>query len=433
MTMGNREADRQVLLGRVRESLKRAGAGADACRFFVPGRIEVLGKHTDYAGGRSLVCAVDRGFVVAAAPRRDDRVRVLDVASGREALLALDPRLPEPPAAWARYPATVLRRIARNFDGARTGADVAFLSDLPVASGMSSSSAFMVAVFLAVAAVNRLEETSAYRREIRTGEDLAGYLATVENGQSFGSLTGDRGVGTFGGSEDHTAMLCCRAGELSQYSFCPVRHERQVPAPAGHVFAIGMSGVIAEKTGAARDAYNRASLAVSAILDAWRAASGREDRSLAAAVANGAGRELSQIVERATARGFSLDVLRARFDQFVEESERIVPAAGDALAAGDLAAFGSLVDRSQRLAERLLGNQVPETAGLAASARELGAVAASAFGAGFGGSVWALVREDDAPGFVERWRGGYGAAFPGAAAGASFFTSRPGPAAMPIS
>jgi galactokinase len=425
-------AAREEALGRLRDALRRAGGAAPVGQYFVPGRIEVLGKHTDYAGGRSLVCAVEHGFVVAAAPRKDDRVRVMDVAGGREALLALDPRLPEPRDAWARYPATVFRRVARNFDEARTGADIAFVSDLPLASGMSSSSAFMVAMYFAVATVNDLGQHPAYRRDIRSRQDLASYLATVENGQSFGSLTGDRGVGTFGGSEDHTAMLCCRAGELSQYSFCPVRHERQVPAPPGYEFVVAVSGVIAEKTGAAKDAYNRASLAVQAILGAWRAASGREDASLAAAVANGAARETDEIVKRATVRGFAADLLRGRFEQFVEESSTLVPAAGDALVAGDIERFGQVADRSQRLAEQLLRNQVPETVALAASARENGALAASAFGAGFGGSVWALVRAESVAGFVERWRGDYAARFPDEAARSAFLATRPGPAAMAI-
>ena len=69
----------------------------------------------------------------------------------------------------------------------------------------------------------------------------------------------------------------------------------------------------------------------------------------------------------------------------------IVPGAADALAEGDLDRFGALVDRSQAGAEAALGNQVPETIHLQRSARRLGARAASAFGAGFGGSVWALV------------------------------------------
>ncbi len=207
---------RDALLSSSRAALSGIAAAEAVSAFWVPGRIEVLGKHTDYAGGRSLVCAAEQGFAVVAAPRADSRVRLLNVADGSEVVLALDARLAEPPEAWMRYPATVLRRMARNFPDAARGADLAFASDLPPASGMSSSSAFVIAVFLAVSGVNQLVDDPRYREAIATPEDLAAYLATVENGQSYGALAGDRGVGTFGGGEDHTAMLCCRAGELSQ-------------------------------------------------------------------------------------------------------------------------------------------------------------------------------------------------------------------------
>jgi galactokinase len=423
-------AARDELFGRVREALHSSGAGSETVHVFVPGRIEVLGKHTDYAGGRSLVCAVERGFAVMASPRADALVRLIDVAGARVEPLALDPQLPQPAEAWARYPATVCRRVARNFPDARVGADVAFLSDLPLASGMSSSSAFMVATFLALAAMNRLHTRPAYRQAIDSPEALAGYLATVENGQSFGALTGDRGVGTFGGSEDHTAMLCARGGELSQYSFCPVRHERQVAFPSDRVLVVAVSGVVAEKTGAAREAYNRASLMVRALLDAWNAVTGRSDACLAAAVAHGAAEHLPEILPSAAERGFDVDSLEARFDQFVEESMALVPEAGDALLAGDLPRFGTIVDRSQALTEHRLRNQVPETVALASSARELGAEAASAFGAGFGGSVWALVPEAAAADFTDRWASRYRAAFPAAARDAAFLATRPGIAAF---
>ena len=89
-----------------------------------------------------------------------------------------------------------------------------------------------------------------------------------------------------------------------------------------------------------------------------------------------------------------------------------MPAAADALAAADLAAFGAVAAESQHLTETLLGNQVPETIALAATARELGAVAASAFGAGFGGSVWALVPRADADAFASDWLARHRAAFP---------------------
>mgnify|MGYP001365015296 CR=1 FL=1 len=89
-----------------------------------------------------------------------------------------------------------------------------------------------------------------------------------------------------------------------------------------------------------------------------------------------------------------------------------------------------MVDRSQHLAESLLANQVPETVALQRLAREHGAVAASAFGAGFGGSVWALVPGAAADDFVERWGRVYRASHPLAAKRSSFFVSAPGPRAV---
>ena len=91
------------------------------------------------------------------------------------------------------------------------------------------------------------------------------------------------------------------------------------------------------------------------------------------------------------------------------------------------------MDRSQADAERLLGNQVPETAFLAAAARRCGAVAASAFGAGFGGSVWALVPAADVGRFTAAWSSAYADAFPDAAADARFFETAAGPAAVRLS
>jgi galactokinase len=71
---------------------------------------------------------------------------------------------------------------------------------------------------------------------------------------------------------------------------------------------------------------------------------------------------------------------------------------------------------------------VPETIALARTARELGAYAASAFGAGFGGSVWTMVAADEAGGFARRWRDAYAAASREAAARSEFFVSAAAPA-----
>jgi galactokinase len=421
----------EALLEAADAALDKLGAPSpDTRRFVVPGRLEVLGKHTDYAGGRSLLCAVERGICFAVAPRADKRLRIVDAVRGRAAELTVTPDLAAAPGHWSNYPATVARRLARNFPGALTGADIAFASDLPSAAGMSSSSALVVGFFTALADVNGLERQPAYAANIRRSEDLAGYLGTVENGQSFGSLEGDHGVGTAGGSEDHTAILCCRADQLSQYAFCPIRHERSVRLPPAWVFAIGVSGVVADKSASALDAYNRASRTTEVMLEAWRTATKRTDPCLADAVDSSpdAPARMREILRAAAGTPYPPRTLLDRLEQFLAERTEIIPEAGDCLARGDVEGIGLVVDRSQRMAERLLGNQVPETIALARAARGLGAAAASAFGAGFGGAVWALVERRRADDFLERWAGAYRTAFPARAPAAEFFLTRPGPA-----
>ncbi len=400
-------------------------AASETLRFFVPGRIEVLGKHTDYAGGRSLLAAAERGLCVAAAPREDRLVRITSAGRGATITVSLDPEPPAPVSGWGLYASTAARRLIDNFAGPWRGADVGLASDLPAAAGLSSSSALVIALFAVLAAVNRLDERSDYRAVIRSPEDLAGYLGAIEAGRAFGPWAGDAGAGALIGSEDHTAILCARAGDLSQYAFLPVRLERSVRLPSGWTFAVAASGVAADKTGAARESYNRLSRSA----DAIRQVSGTDGRSLLAAIIgtpDGAER-IRGALSGSDHPEFSAAELLARFEQFLEETTRLIPEAGDALADRNVGALGPLADRSQELAERVLRNQVPQTTFLARCARELGAAAASAFGAGFGGSVWALAETAAAEGFLLRWRERYLRAFPGLADRCDFFATRPGP------
>jgi galactokinase len=411
-----------------------AAGGQPPLAFFVPGRIEVLGKHTDYAGGRTMVAAIERGFCLAALPRDDRQIVVIDAASGETIVFRADADLKPQAGSWANYPMTVARRVARNFPGATRGADIALVSDLPPAAGMSSSSALMVGVFLALSEINRLAARDEYWHNIGSPIDLAGYLGTIENGQSFGTLEGDRGVGTFGGSEDHTAILCAVPDHVSQYAFCPVEFEKMIPLPPGYVFAVGASGVVAEKTGAARAKYNTASRLVSTLTEIWRRNTDRDDPHLAAALGSSAdaGPRLLAMIEASTSSESIRAALAARLEHFSIESGEIIPEAGDALAGGHLRTFGRLVDRSQQAAEQLLGNQVPETVFLAAAARRLGAVAASSFGAGFGGSVWALIEAVKVESFLASWEAEYRAEFPQHAPLAHFFATAAGPAAFRV-
>ncbi|WP_371151767.1 galactokinase family protein [Buchananella felis] len=403
-------------------TIRPLAAPAQEVTWVVPGRIEVLGKHTDYAGGRSLLAASDVGIRFAAKAIDEPVLRVRsDAIPGEVVEVSFTEAHSDRKGHWSGYPAAVAARLGANFPDLVRGTEVEISSTLPLASGMSSSSAMIVGLARAVIDVSGIESSEAFSDNISTLEQYAAYLACVENGQSFGSLAGHAGVGTFGGSEDHTAMLCCTAGELSQFSFCPTRFERRVSFPADHTFVIAVSGVLAEKSGKARELYNRASLSTREIVGMWNRATGRKDIYLASAV-----RSMDDAPDRIRDLLGRDSYLRGRFEQFLIESETLVRGAGDALAAGDLTEFGRLVDESQNWTEEGLQNQVQQTVYLQRLARRLGATAASAFGAGFGGSVWALVPTAQAESFAAEWKAAYQARFEDEAPRASTIITRPG-------
>ena len=369
--------------------------------WWVPGRLEVFGKHTDYAGGRTLVAAVPRGIAITARPRADGTIQVMDARRGDR--LTLGPMDDARFGGWRHYVEVVARRLATSFPGARLGADIVFASDLPRASGMSSSSALVVAMSAALVHIADIESRPEWQANVRNRLDTAGYFACIENGMAFGSLAGDAGVGTHGGSEDHAAIIAGRPGELSAFGFVPMRHLADVRVPDDWRFVLAPSIVRSSKTGAEKDAYNRLARGAQALLELWNAGD-RPASSIAAAIASDpeAADRLRHRVRASSVAGWSTDALEKRLDHFIREDAR-APQALDAFRAMDAVRLGELSAGSQADAEHLLGNQVPETSELARSARALGAFASCSFGAGFGGSVWALVPRAEAESFAARW------------------------------
>ena len=388
-------------------------------RWFVPGRLEVFGKHTDYAGGNSLLAAVDRGITIDLEDAPAD-ITASTTASPGELVLRSGESPTLPAGHWGGYVFAVLERIRLNFGDVRP-ARLRIDSDLPLASGMSSSSALVVALALSLIDHNNLRETSQWQENIRDDVDLAGYMACFENGMSFGTLEGVRGVGTFGGSEDHTSMLCCKADHLTQFRFCPIVEGPSVRLPDELSFVVAVSGLLAEKTGSALASYNQASIRTREIVTAWNDATGRADVTIADALAVD-----EDAVEGLRAVVAHSPELASRLRAFLTESEEIIPSATAALEMGDLVTFGGLSDLSQRNADQQLGNQLPETNRLQELARELGAHGSTSFGAGFGGSVWALTRTDDAEAFSSEWLARYTREFPDVEDRASVLVTRPG-------
>ncbi|MGB1049266.1 MAG: galactokinase family protein [Rhodothermales bacterium] len=366
---------------------------------WVPGRIEVLGKHTDYAGGDSLTCASIHGMAVF-VQRHAGRSLIIDDASrGQRVELLYDNPIPQ--ASWTRYPSVVLSRVIRHFGAPPVGIRVIIHSDLPSASGMSSSSALIITVLLAL-----LGELGKESLPFTSREDLAGFAGAIESGADWREWKGDDGVGTRGGSQDHTAILCSRAGMLSLFGYQPIRCHARVALPDSVSFIVAGSGVKARKTGEAKHAYNRASERAKAVAKLYS-----EDLD----------EYYPHMGAMMTAPHFDRESLRwaipdddlwDRFQQFEREVDHVIPEALRAIDAADWHTFKKVVSESQAMAAKWLHNQIPETESLAEKAVELGALAASSFGAGFGGAVWALVSSEAAEHFAEAWKAAYAQAFP---------------------
>lgn len=422
---------RSALIARTIEGFTAAAGHAPAWCWHVPGRIEIFGKHTDYAGGESLLATVPRGFAVAAAPRDDHRVRVIDARHHEEVLVSLDEREP-PLRGWANYVAVTARRLRANFPDRSWGTDIAIASDLPRAAGVSSSSAMVVAIATALIRRSGVTESELWRGSIASVDELAWYLGCVENGLTYRDLPGTAGVGTHGGSQDHTAILACRPGQVSRFGFMPVQRLADIPMPADWRFIVMSSGVHADKAGSVRERYNRASLAVRALVRLWQESAGTGNPSLTAALRSTPDAEdrLRALVHREPVEGFTVDALERRLTALVRELDRI-PRAAQAFVAGDTQGLGEETCASQADAEQLLGNQIPETVTLARLAGEAGAFAASAFGAGFGGSVWALAPAEEAEAVATRWRAAYErTCHP--TGHVEHFTCRPGPPVVEV-
>eukprot|EP00929_Paragymnodinium_shiwhaense_P059898 TRINITY_DN29965_c0_g1_i3.p1 TRINITY_DN29965_c0_g1~~TRINITY_DN29965_c0_g1_i3.p1 ORF type:complete len:508 (-),score=100.25 TRINITY_DN29965_c0_g1_i3:220-1743(-) len=449
---------------------------SEALAFWVPGRIEVAGKHTDYAGGRSLLAATTKGFAVVALPRADNVCRIFTAfgmsRERKSAVLHISKDLEAEQGHWSAYPAAVIRRLAKNFQISK-GADIAVECDLPESSGMSTSSAVICYMWCVLAHTNSIEDTTAYKTHLSSPEELYSYLGFIENGQDAPGLPGDKGVGTFGGSEDHTAIMSCRPNELRMYSYCPTKDEGVFPFSEAAVFVVAVSGALAEKTGDAMADYNNAAFLARDAAAAWCVAETKRRGMLPSETFLEGKPNLAEIVRHKRkldgngdsdigkqAKRLRLEIgeciadvddgktygpsgadssvkykagaLRERFEHFFDESEEIVAQLADAIKKADWERVGRLSDESHRLTVEQLRNTVPETAWLPREARRLGALGASAFGAGFGGSCWAIVRAGDAAAFSRQWQDAYNKEFPSCSSRSSFFAMSPGPGAFRV-
>src|SRR2546425_774359 len=288
-----------------------------------PGRVNLIGEHIDYCGLPVLPMALRQSVRIEFHPRWDRETRLInrDPRFAPSAFAVSDSIPPAPAGDWGNYARAAARALAQRFPDLR-GVDALVESDLPIAAGLSSSSALVVGMALAIMHANRVTVPSL---ELM---DLLG--------------RGERYVGTAGGGMDQAIILGAQAGCASRIDFHPLRLT-PTPVPADWQFIVASSLVHAEKSGAARQAYNERTRQCDEArrLVATRLGQ-REDMAYPALLAAAPVEELLQVA------GATLsDVLSRRFRHVVTEGTRVRQAEA-AMAAGDFTAFGQLLDASHQ-------------------------------------------------------------------------------------
>jgi galactokinase len=343
-------------------------------RIEAPGRVNLIGDHIDYNGLAVLPMAIPRRITLLVRPRDDALIRICtaDPRSGFREFELASRIEPFAPGDWGNYAKAAAQELMRDTANAR-GMDAWLESDLPQAAGLSSSSALVVAVALALLHVNDREMPKL---------ELAERMADAE-----------QYVGTRGGGMDQAICLAGRAGHACRIEFCPLR-VHHVAVPPGWRFVIAYSGVRAEKSGLARAAYNLRTQQCAQALNVVAATMGVPAASYSVLTARWAVGELLQSGESSLP-----EELFRRFRHVVTEADR-VRQAERALNEGDPRVFGALMDASHASLRDDFEVSTPELDAMVATARTAGAAGARLTGAGFGGSIVVLSDEAKSPAIV---------------------------------
>jgi galactokinase len=122
-----------------------------------PGRVNLIGEHTDYNGGLVLPMAIDRHVEIAARPREDQVVRMVALDFNDEkSEFSLESIEPDPRHTWSNFVRGVARSLRQRFPNIR-GAEMLIRGDVPIGSGLSSSAALEVCAALALQAIGKLD------------------------------------------------------------------------------------------------------------------------------------------------------------------------------------------------------------------------------------------------------------------------------------
>jgi galactokinase len=314
-------------------------------RAFGPGRVNLIGEHTDYNDGLCLPFAIAAGVTVEVVDGSPGLVEARAVDLDETDSFALD--AVEPADGWRAFVRGMVAELGRAGFALRAGA-LTIRGDVPRGSGLSSSAALEVALALALLAHSGAPEPDRV--------ELARLCSRVEN----------EWVGAQTGLLDQLAALCSREGHAVRLDMRDLAVDPVALALGGWRLATVDSGVAHTHAGSG---YNDRRRECREACEALGVASLRD------------------------ATAADLDRLPAPLDRRVrhvlEENDRVDEAVA-ALRSRDLPALGRLLDASHASLRDLYEVSVPEVDALVARLRSAGAGGARMVGGGFGGAVLAL-------------------------------------------
>lgn len=386
-----------------------------------PGRINLIGEHTDYNGLPVLPMAIDRDIIIAASRRQDKKICVHNMNGQfepREFEIAAEIS-PYPQGDWGNYAKAAAQTVHgllldRRIDIPK-GFNAVVGGSIPMANGLASSSALVVAFSMALLSVNGLDVDR---------HMLAGSLAR-----------GEQYVGTRGGGMDQTVCLLARPNHALKIDFFPLHIER-IPLPEGYSFVVCNSLVSSHKSIETRFAYNlrvvetRIAAAVlnkslttpikrlgdlrsvdlalgEAKIESLLKVTFRKDTYSPADIAHQLDMGMDEF--RQSYLGVfnddevhSVRTLRllSRCRHVASEGRRVREAA-KALRSGDMETFGNLMYESHKSCANDYEVSIPELDALVAIARDAGALGSRLTGAGFGGCTISVVRDTELDEFIE--------------------------------
>jgi galactokinase len=332
-----------------------------------PGRVNLIGEHTDYNDGLVFPAAINRRVAVAAGPRDDRFIEVYAGNLNTRARISLDNLKPTRIDSWANYIRGVAALLHRRGDP-MTGANLLVYGNIPRGGGLSSSAALEVATAYAMMA---LAGTSHHPMDIvRLCQQAEHEWAGVKCGIM------DQCISAMG-KKDAGLFLDCRSLEF-----------RHIPLPTGTRIVICDTGV---KRGLASSEYNarhaECTAGVAALSKALPGISSLRDVTVAAFEQH---------------QGLLDPLIRQRCRHVVTEIARVEEAI-HALATNNLPLFGKLMYDSHFSLQHDYQVSCPELDAVVDICAEVdGVFGARMTGAGFGGSAICLVREQDVPEAVHR-------------------------------